>query len=86
MKLAETRSIVDAIHSGELRNSPTETDPVFGLQRVTRCSGVSDTVLNPREAWSDKAAYDTAARQLAESFQKNYAAVLSGRDLGAMDG
>lgn len=86
MKLAETRSIVDAIHSGELRNSPTETDPIFGLQRVTRCSGVNDTVLNPREAWSDKAAYDAAARQLAASFQENYDAVLSGRDLGAMDG
>jgi phosphoenolpyruvate carboxykinase (ATP) len=47
---------------------------------------VTDTVLNPREAWSDKAAYDDAARQLAASFQKNYDAVLSGRDLGAMDG
>lgn len=86
MKLAETRAIVDAIHSGELRKSPTETDPIFSLQRVTRCPGVPDTVLNPRDAWTDKAAYDSAARQLAESFQKNYDAVINGLDLGAMDG
>jgi phosphoenolpyruvate carboxykinase (ATP) len=86
MKLVETRAIIDAIHSGELRKAPTETDPIFGLHRVTRCPGVPDTVLNPREAWSDKAAYDSAAKHLAAMFQKNHEAVQSGRDLGAMDG
>ena len=86
MKLAETRAIIDAIHSGELRTAPTEADAIFGLHRVTRCPGVPDIVLNPREAWADKTAYDAAATRLAAMFQQNYEAVQSGKDLGAMDG
>ncbi len=86
MKLAETRAIVDAIHSGALRTAPTETDPIFGLHRITRCPGVPDAVLNPRESWADKEAYDASAKVLEVMFQQNYKAVQSGGDLGAMDG
>ena len=51
-----------------------------------RVAGVPDEVLNPRASWSDKSAYDQAAKRLQAMFEKNYEAVQSGRELGAMDG
>ncbi|MCH8923938.1 MAG: phosphoenolpyruvate carboxykinase (ATP), partial [Planctomycetes bacterium] len=45
MKLAFTRAIIDAIHSGVLADAPTQVDPVFGLRVVTKCPGVPDDTL-----------------------------------------
>jgi phosphoenolpyruvate carboxykinase (ATP) len=86
MKLAYTRAIIDAIHSGELKSAPTVTEPIFGLHVVTNCPGVPDTMLQPRLTWSDPAAYDATAEKLAKSFQTNYDAFQSGGSTGAMDG
>jgi phosphoenolpyruvate carboxykinase (ATP) len=72
MKLALTRAIVDAIHSGALAGAPTTADPVFGVGTVTECTGVPPAVLVPREAWADKAAYEATARKLAGLFTKNF--------------
>jgi phosphoenolpyruvate carboxykinase (ATP) len=73
MKLAYTRAIIDAIHSGELARASTVDDPVFGLRIPTRAAGVPDDLLIPRNTWEDRDAYDVAARRLAEMFQKNFA-------------
>ncbi len=73
MKLAYTRALIDAIHSGELANAPTTTDPVFGFEVVTRCGGVPNEFLIPRQTWADPAAYDAAANKLADLFRKNFA-------------
>ncbi len=35
--------------------------------------GVDSRILKPRETWSDKEAYDTAARKLVQMFQENFA-------------
>jgi len=72
MKLKYTRAIVDAIHSGELRNAPTTEDPIFGLAVPSQCSNVPAEMLQPRNTWSDKAAYDAAARKLATLFTENF--------------
>ncbi len=70
--LPYTRAIVDAIHRGLLDDPPTELDPVFGIRMVTRVPDVPDDILRPRATWSDHAAYDRKARQLAELFQNNF--------------
>ncbi len=72
MKLPVTRAIVDAIHSGVLRDAPARPDPVFGLSGIARCPGVPDDVLVPREAWADKEAYEATARKLAGLFDENF--------------
>jgi phosphoenolpyruvate carboxykinase (ATP) len=72
IKLAHTRAIVNAIHSGKLANVKTEKDPVFGLEVITECPGVPSEILNPRNTWADKAAYDTAAKKLANLFRENF--------------
>jgi len=35
-------------------------------------AGVDPAILNPRDTWSDKAAYDAQARALVEMFNKNF--------------
>src|SRR5688572_21068275 len=70
-KLAYTRAFVTAILNGSLRNVKFETHPIFGLQMPTSAPGVPDEVLNPRNTWKDKAAYDEKAKQLAKLFREN---------------
>ena len=72
MKLPYTRAMVRAVLSGELRNTETEVDPIFGLAIPKACNDVPAEVLNPRNTWSDKAAYDTQAHKLADMFRKNF--------------
>ena len=72
MKLALTRAIVDAIHSGKLATAATVRDPVFGFDIVSECPGVPGNVLQPRQAWKDAAAYDATAAKLAGLFKKNF--------------
>jgi phosphoenolpyruvate carboxykinase (ATP) len=78
IKLANTRAIIDAIHSGALAQPQTQPDPVFGLAIVTQCPNVLGEILVPRNAWPDKAAYDKMARKLAGLFRQNFAAYEAG--------
>ncbi|MCC9599464.1 phosphoenolpyruvate carboxykinase (ATP) [Stieleria sp. JC731] len=89
MKLAYTRAIVDAIHSGVLKDAPVEKEPCFGLDVVTKCPGVPDEILVPRNTWSDPSAYDATAKKLAGLFHKNFKSYADGvsdkvRDAGPM--
>ena len=87
MELRQTRAIIDAIHSGELKNIPTQADPIFGFNRVTSCPNVPAEILNPRQYWRDPAAYDTAAQKLEGLFRDNYAQFEEGAIFrGTMDG
>jgi len=72
MKLSYTRTMVRAAIDGKLNNVETETDTVFGLAIPTEVEGVPSEVLIPRNAWTDKAAYDQKAANLAQSFRENF--------------
>jgi phosphoenolpyruvate carboxykinase (ATP) len=72
MKLAYTRAIVDAIHSGALGGVDTQDDPIFGLAVPRTCPGVPEQILWPKNTWADKAAYDLTARKLAFLFKENF--------------
>ncbi|MGE0786523.1 MAG: phosphoenolpyruvate carboxykinase (ATP) [Sandaracinaceae bacterium] len=74
MSLPHTRAIIDAIHSGELKDAPTVEDPIFGFQVPTKVKNVPDEVLVPKNAWKDKAAFDQTAKKLASLFKQNFAA------------
>jgi len=73
MKLKYTRAMISAALKGELDNVAYENHKVFGLAIPQSCPNVPDEVLNPRDTWTDKDAYDAKALELAEAFRKNFA-------------
>lgn len=72
MKLSYTRAMVNAILDGSLSDVETQQEPFFGLHIPTSCPNVPAEVLNPRETWADKDAYDEKARDLASRFSENF--------------
>ncbi|WP_096551634.1 phosphoenolpyruvate carboxykinase (ATP) [Ureibacillus thermosphaericus] len=72
MKLSYTRAMVRAAISGKLNDVETKQDGIFGLHIPTAIEGVPSEVLDPREAWKDKEAYDQKARYLADLFKENF--------------
>jgi len=71
--LKYTRTIVDAIHSGELAKASFEAFGTFGLSIPTSIEGVPRELLNPSLAWPDKEAFQREVRKLAGMFQKAFA-------------
>jgi phosphoenolpyruvate carboxykinase (ATP) len=72
MKLAHTRAMVTSILDGSLEQVPTTKDPIFGLDVPQECPNVPREVLQPKNTWEDKAAYDAQARKLAGMFVSNF--------------
>jgi phosphoenolpyruvate carboxykinase (ATP) len=72
MSLKYTRAIVDAIHSGALREAPTVVDETFGLEIPTECPGVPSEILQPKNTWKDGAEYDKTAAKLSALFRQNF--------------
>jgi ATP-dependent phosphoenolpyruvate carboxykinase len=72
MKLSYTRKCVDAVLDGSINNADFIEDPVFGVQIPTTVEGVPSEILNPRNAWEDKAAFEATALKLASAFQENF--------------
>lgn len=73
MNLAYTRAMVTAALNGELEKAEFVEDPVFGVLVPTSCPGVPSEVLQPRNTWEDKDAYDKQAKDLAQRFNENFA-------------
>ena len=70
-KLSYTRAILSAVLDGSLANATFVEHPVFGLHMPTAVPGVPTEVLDPRNTWADKAAYDAKAKDLATRFRAN---------------
>ncbi len=82
MDITHTRAMLNAALSGQLDSVEYRTDPTFGLHVPTAVPGVPSEVLDPREAWQDKAGYDAQAQELARLFVENFAKY---RDAAAPD-
>lgn len=72
IKLKYTRAMITEALNGTLTDVNYKTHPVFGLNYPTSCSNVPDEILNSRETWTDREAYDKKARELADKFNKNF--------------
>jgi len=79
--LSHTRRMVRAALSGELEDAETAPDPVFGLAVPRQVKGVPDALLHPRDTWSDPAAYDRRAAELARMFADNFEKYAEGVDV-----
>jgi len=72
IKLRYTREMITSALTGKLNNVDYETHEVFGLAMPKECENVPSEILNPKNTWSDKNAYDTKANKLAEAFINNF--------------
>ncbi|MGI8951427.1 MAG: phosphoenolpyruvate carboxykinase (ATP) [Chitinophagaceae bacterium] len=72
MKLCYTRAMVTAVLNDELNNVEYEKHCVFGMMMPTSCPNVPAEILNPRNTWKDKQAYDLQTKELAKMFKKNF--------------
>ncbi len=72
IKLAYTRAMITAALNGDLDHVGYARHEIFGLAMPKECPNVPAEILNPRNTWADKSAYDAKANQLAEEFIKNF--------------
>ncbi|MBE8167397.1 MAG: phosphoenolpyruvate carboxykinase, partial [Shewanella sp.] len=67
-----TRSIIDAIVSGELNDVETVHLEQLNLDIPVAVTGVDEQLLNPVNTWDDKQQYAEYAQQLAQEFNDNF--------------
>jgi phosphoenolpyruvate carboxykinase (ATP) len=72
MKIKYTRAMIRAILNGSLAQTETTPDPIFGVNVPVSCPDVPSEVLQPRNTWEDKEAYDRQAADLARRFNENF--------------
>ncbi|MTI19682.1 phosphoenolpyruvate carboxykinase (ATP) [Fulvivirga sp. RKSG066] len=72
MSLKITRALITSALEGQLDEVSYTEHEIFGLMMPTSCPNVPENVLNPKNTWEDKEAYDTKANALANAFNKNF--------------
>ncbi len=72
MPIKATRALLNAALDGSLNNAEFRKDPNFGFEFPVAVPGVDSKILDPREAWADKSAYDTTAQKLVQAFIDNF--------------
>jgi phosphoenolpyruvate carboxykinase (ATP) len=74
ISIRHTRALLNAAFAGQLDAGKVEhhTHPIFNLAMPKSCPGVPSEILDPRNTWQDKAAYDAAAVKLRDMFRKNF--------------
>lgn len=72
MPIQATRALLAAALDGSLAEAQFRKDPNFGFDVPVSVDGVDDRLLDPRQTWTDKAAYDAQANRLIEMFSDNF--------------
>ena len=72
ISIRHTRNLLNAALDGKLKDVEYYTDPVFGFSVPKTCPDVPNEVLYPSKAWTNKAEYDAAYKDLASRFIENF--------------
>ena len=72
MKLKYTRSMVTAALNGTIEKSEFVHDDIFNVDIPKAIDDCPSEILNPRDTWKDKSAYDEQAKKLAKMFKDNF--------------
>src|SRR3546814_18996441 len=70
--LFRSRGMVRAASGGGFSGIGVAKHPQFGRPMPESCPNVPAEVLNPRNTWRDKKAYDLTARDLTQRFEANF--------------
>lgn len=72
MSIKNTRACIDAILDGSIQKSEFVDEGHFGLSIPKTLADIPPSVLNPRDSWDNKEAYDATAQKLANLFKENF--------------
>jgi phosphoenolpyruvate carboxykinase (ATP) len=72
MPIRVTRGLLTAALDGSLAKVAMRVDPNFGFGIPVAVPGIDGSLLNPRDTWADKAAYDAQAKKLVHMFIDNF--------------
>lgn len=73
MPIKETRALLNAALDGSLNDVEFRKDPNFGFEVPVSVPGVDNSILDPRNTWSNPAEYDATAAKLVDLFVDNFA-------------
>jgi phosphoenolpyruvate carboxykinase (ATP) len=76
-----TRKMVTAALNGNLEETEYQENETFHLSVPKSCQGVPSEMLDPRNTWQDKAAYDERARKLAKEFADKFDQTYGKKDM-----
>jgi phosphoenolpyruvate carboxykinase (ATP) len=72
MDIDITRAIVHAALGGDLEEVEYDPNPMFHILVPRTCPDVPTEILNPRNTWEDKEAFDRRAAKLASDFCRHF--------------
>ena len=72
ISLGDTRKLVSLALNGKLKDIEMRKDPSFGFEVPMHIEGIDQNLLNPKESWKDKMAYDQQASKLVRMFIDNF--------------
>ena len=72
MPIKATRGLLTAALDGSLNGAEFRKDPNFGFDVPVAVHDVDNSLLNPRDTWADKDAYDAQAKKLVQMFAENF--------------
>ncbi|HGG65175.1 MAG TPA: phosphoenolpyruvate carboxykinase [Rhodobacteraceae bacterium] len=72
MPIKATRGLLTAALDGSLNGAEFRKDPNFGFDVPVAVHDVDNSLLNPRDTWADKDAYDAQAQKLVGMFAENF--------------
>ena len=72
ISIRDTRGIIDAILDGSIEKAPTKMIPYFNFEVPTALPGVDPNILDPRDTYADKNAWEEKAKDLSARFIKNF--------------
>lgn len=72
MNLKWTRAMITAVLNGSIEKADFSHNDLFNLDIPKSVPECPNDILNPRDTWADKNAYDEQAKKLAKMFKDNF--------------
>ncbi|HSB15194.1 MAG TPA: phosphoenolpyruvate carboxykinase (ATP) [Bryobacteraceae bacterium] len=72
ISIQHTRTLLDNVLEGKLRNAKFRQDPIFGFGVPEACEGVPADILDPSNTWGDREEYFRKYDALAARFIENF--------------